>query len=76
MTTEMNKLAMSGEARLFYRASCKQQDSYIKVQLDGGIDPPKIYLELDFIKGYYQNNDLAHRGMDLIVEELVEVRGC
>ncbi|MGB7293101.1 MAG: hypothetical protein WBD99_13085 [Thermodesulfobacteriota bacterium] len=41
--------------------------------MDKGINPPKIKLELDSIKDNYDNNDLAQRDMDLIVEELMEV---
>jgi hypothetical protein len=28
--------------------------------------------DIDFIKDYYDNNDLGQRDMDLIVEELIE----
>jgi hypothetical protein len=68
----MKQLLVTREAMLFCRASCKQQDNYIKAQQDRGIDPPKINLELNFIRDYYRNNDLAQRDMDLIVEELIE----
>jgi hypothetical protein len=69
LTSKMNELPVTDEARLFYRASCKKQDNDIKAQQDGGIDPPKINLDLNFIKNYYKNNDLAQRDMDLIIEE-------
>lgn len=69
----MSLFTVTGEAKLFYRACCKEQDAHIKAQLDKGINPPKINLELDSIKDNYDNNDLAQRDMELIVEELMEV---
>jgi len=36
------------------------------------MDLPEINLELNFIKYYYENNDVAQRDMDLIIKELIE----
>jgi hypothetical protein len=34
--------------------------------------PPKLNLDLKFIREYYRNNELGQRDMDLIVEESME----
>ena len=72
VTAKMKQLPVTSEARLFYQASSKHQDHYIRAQQDSGIDPPKINLNLEIIQHYYKNNDLAQRDIDLIVEELIE----
>jgi hypothetical protein len=69
LTPKMKELPITSEAMLFYRTSCRYQDSYIKAQQKSGVDPPKVALELNFIRDYYKNNDLGQRDMDLIIEE-------
>jgi hypothetical protein len=69
----MKELPVTSEATLFYRASRKNQDDDVIAQLDRGFDPPKINLDLNFIKDYYRNNDLGQRDMDLMIEELREI---
>jgi predicted transcriptional regulator len=43
------------------------------VQLQDGVDPPKIRLDVEYAKEYFRINELAQRDMDLIIEELREV---
>ena len=62
---------VTGEATLFYRASCKEQQDNIKAQLDNAIDTLKIRLDFEFSQRYCKSNDLGQRDIDLIIEELM-----
>ncbi len=37
----MRDLPITNEARLLYRASCKKQEDYVKVQQDKGVNLPQ-----------------------------------
>ena len=58
---------------LFYLTNCLRQYDYVKAQQENGIEHPKIKLDLEYVRQYYQHNDLAQRDMDLIIEELRKI---
>ena len=70
---ENERIGSNRRGKAILPGKLQKPGDYIKTQLDSGIDPPKIDLELDFIKDYFKNNDLAHRDLDLVVEELIEI---
>ncbi len=72
-TCKMRDLPVSNEAKVFYLSNCLRDGDLIEVQLQDGVDPPKIRLDYEYTKEYFRINDLAQRHMDLIVEELREV---
>ena len=62
-------LPITTEAKVFYLTNCLRQYDYVKGQQDSGIEHPKIKLDLEYVRLYYQHHDLAQRDMDLIIEE-------
>jgi hypothetical protein len=72
-TSKIKDLPVSKEANVFYLSNCLRDADFVEVQLQDGVDPPKIRLDFENAKQYFRINDLAQRDMDLIVEELREI---
>jgi len=70
---KVGNLPISTKAKVLYLTNCLKQFDLVKAQQENGINPPKIMLELGFVRQYYKINDLGERDMDLIVEELIEI---
>ena len=70
---KMDELPITTEAKVFYLTNWLKQYDYVKGQHDSGIEHPKIRLDLEYVRQYYQHNELAQRDMDLIIGELREI---
>ena len=66
-------LPISTKAKVFYLTNCLRQYDYVKAQQENGVEHPKIRIDPEYVRFYYQHNDPAQRDMDLIIEELREI---
>ncbi len=59
LAIKTDELPITTEAKVFYLTNCLRQYDDVKAQQDSGVDYPKIRLDLEYVRQYYQHNDLA-----------------